>query len=199
VLTIETLGRRRQTRRIVTDSRDNYWEESLSLEGDWRTGERWTLRTRLEGEALQYDLEEPDLYFDYQVARARLGLRYEGGTRWTVTAGPRGERLTSPLSPEEAYRELAGTAEFEWLGRRSMWSVAPSAGWRGYDTASEGGIASGYHSSYVFAELDAFVDQPLIERLRLRAISGLRYESHTDPSQDAASIHLSIQVRWVAF
>ena len=31
------------------------------------------------------------------------------------------------------------------------------------------------------------------------AITGLRYESHTDASQNAASIHLSMQVRWAAY
>jgi hypothetical protein len=197
VITVEATGRRRQTHRVVTITRDNYWEETAFLEGDWRASDRWGVKTRLEGEALQYDVEEPDVYFDYQVARARLGLRYESGANWTLTVGPRGERLTAPLNPDEAYREIAGAVEFEILGRRSMWNVAPVAGWRDYDTAASGGIASGLHSSYAFYELDAFVDQPLVDHIRLRALTGLRYESHTDASQDAGSIHLSVQVRWV--
>jgi hypothetical protein len=198
VVTVEATGRRRQTHLVVTDSRDNYWEEALILEGDWRTSDRWALRTRLEGEALQYDLEEPDVYFDYQVARARLALRYESDAHWTLAVGPRGERLTAALSPDEAYREIAGVVEFEFLGRRAMWSVAPSVGWRDYDFASDGGVASGLHSSYSFYALDAFVDQPLAAQFRLRALTGLRYESHTDPSQNAGSIQLSLQVRWAA-
>ncbi len=198
VITVEATGRRRQTRLIVTNSRDNYWEEGAIVEGDWRVSERWGVRTRLDGEALQYDLEEPDVYFDYQVARARLGLRYDRDARWSLTVGPRGERLTAPLSPDEAYREIAGAVEFELLGRRSMWSVAPAVGWRDYDEASDGAPASGLHSSYAFYALDAFVDQPLMDHVRLRALTGLRYESHTDPSQDAASIQLSLQVRWAA-
>jgi hypothetical protein len=197
-VTLEAAGRRRQTRRIVTTSRDNYWEEAVSLDGDWRAAERWGLKTRLEGEALQYDLEEPDVYFDYRVVRARLGLRYESDRRWTLTVGPRAEHLTSPLNPEEAYREIGGAAEFEFLGGRSMWSVTPSAGWRAYHEVTAGGVASAFHSSYAFYELDAFIDQPLIERVRLRAITGLRYESHTDPVQNAGSVHLSVQLRWGA-
>jgi len=196
VIAVEATGRRRQTHRMVTNSRDKYWEEAVIVEGDWRATDRWGVRARLDGEALQYDLEKPDVYFDYQVARARLGLRYESGAHWTLTVGPRGERLTASLSPDEAYREIAGTVEFELLGRRAMWSVAPAIGWREYDSASDGGVASGLHSSYAFYQLDAFVDQPLVDHLRLRALTGLRYESHTDPSQDAGSIQLSLQVRW---
>lgn len=196
VVTVEATGRRRQTRLIVANSRDNYWEEAAMVEGDWRVSDRWGVRTRLDGEALQYDLEEPDLYFDYQVVRARLGLRYESDARWTLTVGPRGERLTAALSPDETYREIAGAAEFEMLGGRSLWNVAPAVGWRDYDAASDGAIAAGLHSSYAFYALDAFVDQPLGGHLRLRALTGLRYESHTDPSQDAGSIQLSLQIRW---
>ena len=196
VITAEATGRRRQTHRIVTTSRDNYWEEAVLLEGDWRASERWAVKTRLEGEALQYDLEEPDVYFDYQVTRARLGLRYESAAHWTLTVGPRGERLTARLNPDEAYREITGMVEFELLRHRAMWSIAPAVGWREYDSAADGGVASGLHSSYAFYQLDAFVDQPLVDRLRLRALTGLRYESHTDASQDAGSIQLSLQVRW---
>ncbi len=198
VVTAEASGRRRQTRRVVTTTRDNYWEEGVSLDGDWRASDRWAVKTRLEGEALQYDVEEPDVYFDYRVARARLGMRFESDTHWTLTVGPRGERLTAPLNPDEAYREIAGAVEFEALGRRALWSVSPTVGWRDYDAASEGGIAAGLHSSYAFYELDAFVDQPLVDPLRLRGIVGLRYESHTDPSQNAGSMYVSIQMLWGA-
>jgi hypothetical protein len=196
VIAIESTGRRRQTRRSVTTSRDNYWEEAVSLEGDWRASDRWAFRSRLEGEALQYDLEEPDVYFDYQVARAQLGMRFESAGRWSLGVGPRAERLWSPLSPAEAYREIVGVIEFERLGGRSLWNVASSAGWRDYLAGSTDAISAGLHSSYAYYGLDAFVDQPLAEHLRVRAITGLRYEAHTDPSQDAASIHLSLQIRW---
>ena len=47
-------------------------------------------------------------------------------------------------------------------------------------------------------ELDAFVDQPLLDRLRLRVLTSLRYEFHTDAAQDAGSIYLSMQLRWLA-
>lgn len=193
---VEATGRRRQTRRFVPTTRDNYREEALALEGDWRAADRWVLRGRIDGEALQYDVEEPDVYFDYQVARARLALRHERDARWSLAAGPRAERLASRLSPGEEYLEVGGAVEFEWLGRRSLWSVSPSAGWREYDGVAGDALASGVHSSYAFYQLDAFVDQPLPAGMRLRAIVGLRHEAHTDPSQDAASVQLSTQLRW---
>lgn len=196
VITVEATARRRQTRLVVTNSRDNYWEEGAMVEGDWRTSDRWGVRARVDGEALQYDLEEPDLYFDYRVGRARAGVRYESDAQWTLTVGPRVERLTAALSPDETYREVAGVVEFERLGGRSLWNIAPAVGRRDYDAASDGAVAAGLHSSYTFYALDAFVDQPLGDHLRLRALTGLRYESHTDPSQDAGSVQLSLQLRW---
>lgn len=198
VLTVEATGHRRQTHRVVTTTRDNFWEETATIDGDWRTAERWAVTTRLEGEALQYDLEEPQVYFDYQTVRGQLGLRYESPAHWVLSAGPRIERLAAPLDPDEAYREVAAFAEFEVLGAHSLWDVTPAAGWRDYDRSQPDAIAAGLHSSYVFGELDAFVDQPLMDRLRLRTLATLRYESHSDPSQNAGSIQLSVQMRWGA-
>jgi hypothetical protein len=37
-----------------------------------------------------------------------------------------------------------------------------------------------------------------MDRLRLRAMATLRYESHVDPSQNAGSVLLSVQMRWEA-
>jgi hypothetical protein len=196
-LTFETTGRRRQTRRIVTTSRDNYWEEAAEVAGDWKVAERWTMRMRLDGEALQYDLEDSTIFFDYEVARGRLAARLEG-SGWSLAAGPRAEWLTSRLNPGESYREIAGAVELEMLGSSSLWSVTPDIGWREYDQAPPGSLSASLHSSYWFYQLDAFVDQPLGERLRLRALTALRYESHDDASQDAGSVYLSGQLRWVA-
>ena len=153
---------------------------------------------RLEGEALQYDVEDSNVFFDYRTTRARLRVQFDGGARWTLSAGPRGERLASPLSSGEGYREIGGAVEFELLGRRAVWSLTPAAGWREYDQAPGTALSANLHSSYAFYELDGFVDQPLLDRLRLRALTALRYESHTDPSQDAGSLYLSVQLRWTA-
>ena len=198
VLAVETAGRRRVTHHLVTTTRDNFWEETAALAGEIRAADRWSVRARLEGEALQYDLEEPNVYFDYRTARARVGLAYESPARWTLTAGPRAERLSAPLDPDEAYREIAGTVELEVLGEHALWDVTPAAGWRAYDQSGPDAIAAGLHSSFAFYELEALVDQPLMARLRLRALIELRYESHRDPSQNAVSIQLSSQLRWEA-
>lgn len=195
VVTFETFGRRRQTRQIVTTSRDNFWEEDLAIDMELRTSDRWVLQPRLEAEALQYDVQEPDVFFDYQVLRAQLGVRYESGGRWALTVGPRGEVLAAPLDPDEAYREVAGAVQFEGLGRSSMWEATPVVGWRDYHQSGDG-VAAGFHSSFTYYGLDAYIDQPLMNRLRWRALASLRWESHTDPSQDAASFQLSTQVRW---
>ena len=197
-LALETSGLRRQTRRNALNSRDNYWEEFATLEGDWRAGDRWTLRLRVEGDALQYDLEDSTSFFNYRLARGRLGLRFDGQGRWTLSAGPRAEVLASHLNPGEGYREIGGALELEVLGTRALWSVIPSAGWRAYHQEPATASTTDLHSSFAFYELEMFVDQPLLERLRLRALSSLRYEFHTDPSQDAGSFDLSLQLRWLA-
>jgi hypothetical protein len=102
------------------------------------------------------------------------------------------------LNPGEAYREIGGAVEFEVLGSRALWSVTPAAGWRAYDQEPGMGPAESLHSSYAFYELDAFVDHALLARLRLRALTSLRYELHTDSAQDAGSVYLSMQLRWLA-
>lgn len=197
-VTLEFTGQRRQTQRIVTTSRDNFWQEQAFAEGDLRAADRWGLRLRLEGEALQYDLQDSTIFFDYQVARARVAVRYERDAHWSLGVGPRGEILTSRLSPGETYREIGGAVEFELLGGHSLWNLTPAAGWRTYDPTPPTGLTGSLHSSYAFYQLDAFVDQPLMDRLRLRALTTLRYEAHTDRSQDAGSIYLSLQLRWSA-
>jgi hypothetical protein len=197
-LALEANGLRRQTIRIVTTSRDNFWEEFAAVEGEWRATERWSARLRLEGEAMQYDLEDSTVFFDYQIARARLGPRYESEGHWSLSAGPRAEILSSRLNPGESYRELGGAIEFEVLSSRALWSVTPAAGWRAYDQTPATTASVSLHSSYAFYELDVFADQALAERLRLRTSTSLRFELHTDDSQDAGSIYLSMQLRWMA-
>lgn len=192
-LTLETSGTRRQTVRIVSDSRDNYWEELASAEGDARLADRWVVRMRLEGEARQYDVQDSTVYFDYQILRGRLEPRFENGGRWSLSAGPRAEILRSPLSPDESYDEIGGAVEFELLGSGALWSLTPAAGWRAYDASP-----LSLHSSYAFYELDAFIDQALVTRIRVRLLTSLRLERHTDSAEDAASIYLSMQLRWLA-
>lgn len=197
-LTLETSGQRRKTLDFVTSSRDNFWEEFATAEAHIRAADRWSLGLRVEGEARQYDVQDSTLFFDYHVLRARLAPRYDRDGKWSVGVGPRAEILASPLNPGEAYREIGGAVEFEWLGSRALWNLTPAAGWREYDQPSNPGTAVSLHSSFAFYELDAFVDQGLINRLRLRVLTSLRYEFHTDDVQDAGSIYLSMQLRWLA-
>ena len=197
-LTLELNAQRRQTHRIVTTTRDNFWQEEGFAEADLRAPDPWGIKLRIEGEAVQYDVQDSTVFFDYQIIRGRASARYEHGSRWTLAAGPRGEILTNRLNPGEAYREIGGALEFEWIGASSLWNVTPAAGWRAYDESPDGGLGVSLHSSYAFYGLDAFVDQPLALRLRVRTLMSLRYEAHTDPSQDAASIYVSAQLLWSA-
>ncbi|HKQ56449.1 MAG TPA: hypothetical protein VJY35_01160, partial [Candidatus Eisenbacteria bacterium] len=198
-LTLETTGQRRQTHLTVASTRDNFWREEGIAEADLRAGDRWAVRVRAEGEALQYDVQDSTVFFDYQVIRGRVALRYESAAHWTLAAGPRVELLTNRLNPGEAYRELGGAVEFEWIGAGALWNVAPAAGRRTYDEGSDAGLSGGLHSPFAFYELESFVDQPLPARLRLRALASLRYESHTDPAQNAGSIYTSVQLRWAVY
>jgi hypothetical protein len=191
-LALETDGERRQTLEIVPVSRDNFWNERGALEAAASLSEAWTLRGRVEGEATQYDLEDSTLFFDYQVVRARVGPAFERAGRWSLAAGPRAEALFSRLNLGEGYRELGGVVEFEYLDGGALWSVAPAAGWRDYD--SSGGQLK-IHSSYAFYELNLLGDQALPGGLRVRALSTLRLESHTDHAQDARSLYFSCDVR----
>lgn len=197
-IALETAGQRRVTHDFVSTSRDNFWQETGSLDGDWRAGERWGMRLRVDGEAIQYDLEDSTVFFDYQVLRGRAGVRRHAEGRWSVTAGPRGEILLSRLAPGESYREVGGEVEVEFLGARSWWTVTPAIGWRAYDDSPQAGLPGSLHSSFVFASLDAFVDQPLLRRWRIRGLTSLRYEAHADETQDAASVYLTLQLRWLA-
>jgi hypothetical protein len=197
-LTLELDGQRRQTHRVVTTTRDNFWQEEGRAEADLRAADHWGVRIQLEGEALQYDLQDSTVFFDYQVTRARLAARYERDGRWTLAFGPRGELLTNRLNPGEAYREFGGALEFERIGTSALWNVTPAAGWRAYDESPAGGLAVSLHTSYAFYGLDAFVDQPLVDRLRLRTLASLRVEAHADPSENAASVYVSAQLLWSA-
>ena len=197
-IAFETGGHRRQTRKPARDSRDAFWDEAASLEGEVRVASRWGLRSRAEVEAMQYDRPDSTSFFDYTIVRGRLAVRYELEGRWSLGLGPRGEILSSRLAPGEGYHEIGGALEFERLGAGALWSLTPAAGWREYDHAPDVGVLLDLHSSFAFYELDGFVDQRLPERLSLRATTSLRYERHTDPSEDGASLYLSLELRWLA-
>jgi hypothetical protein len=194
-LTLDAQAQRRRTQQVAPTSRDNFWSETGSIEADGRLSERWSLRLRLEDEGMQYDLQDSTVFFDYRIVRARLGAQLEHEARWSVTVGPIAEMLVSPLAPGEAYREIGGEVQLEIIGGGSWWNVTPAAGYRDYDATQQPGLPGALHSSFTWVSLEAFVDQVLPGRTRLRALTSLRYELHTDPSQNAMSVYLSLQLR----
>lgn len=194
-LALETGGARRQTRRIVTTSRDNFWELEGGLEGELRWSDAGSFRARVAAEAMKYDLEDDLLYFNYQIVRARLGPRLERGSM-ALTLGPRAEVLVARRSPSEQYRDIGGAFEFEYLGARTWWSVTPAAGWRDYSEPSAvDSLSIGLHSSFAFYEIAVIADQALSGALRVRLFGNARYESHVDSAQDARSLYFSLDVR----
>ena len=134
----------------------------------WRARRSMVGATRLEGEALQYDLEDSTVFFDYQIARAAVGDRIESEGRWSHRAGPRPRGLRA-VDPGEGYREIGGAIELRGLGWRALWSVAPAAGWRAYDQDPAARGLGRFHSSYAFYELDRLRwIRRSVDRVRLR-------------------------------
>ena len=193
-LVLEAAADRRRTLAPSLTSRDNFWEERGALDGEIGLGGPWTLRGRIEGVAVQYDVQDTALYFDYQELRARLAPRYSRGTL-SIAIGPRVDALFARLDPTEGYQEIAAMVEFESLGLGAWWNVIPIAGWRDYDEGPAGSPTVGLHSSYAFYEVNVLADQALPGALRLRAYVNARYESHVDPAQDASSLYFSLDLR----
>jgi hypothetical protein len=197
-LEFEADGERRSTLHLVTTSRDNFWEEHGTLEGHWTSPRAGSWRSRLEWEALQYDLQDTTLYFDYQIVRVSLGPRLQPSPSWTLFAGPRYEMFFSANDPGEQYREVAGELDWEWIGSGAWWNVTPVAGWRTYDETASGAPgfdAPALHSSYSFVEMQLLGDQSLGRGWRVRALGMARAEFHTDGAQDARSLYFSLDVR----
>lgn len=194
-LTLEGVASRRVTMEVAPTSRDNFWQEWLQAELGLRVNETWSVRTRAEVEGFQYDLEDSTIYFNYGIARARLGPRFERLSGWSFGGGPVGEVLRSPILPAENYAEIGGFLEVEYLGRNAWWSVSPSAGWRDYGDTSSDPDGLDLHSSYAFYELSLLGDQKLPGGLRVRALGQARVELHADTVNDATSLYFSIDVR----
>ncbi len=193
---LETEGVRRVTVDPAPTSRDNFWSGEAAMEGELRFGERAALKGRVEAEAMRYDLEDSSGFFDYRVLRARLAPRIER-TNWNASAGPRVEALFSDREPAEEYREIGGSAEWEYFGGSSWWSIAPSGGWREYasERVADPFLAPPLHSSYAYYEISILGDQPLPGATRLRLSATGRYEAHADSRQDARGLYFSVDVR----
>ena len=195
ILDLESVGQRRTPIYTAPNSRDAYVSTESSAELRWRPVERLEARARFDGEWLRYDHPDTLIYFDYDLMRASVTLRYE----WPVAVevGPRFQWLRSPLEPAEGYDETAGAFEFEWLGLGHWWSFNPAFGWRNYALGPNGDPFTdvGLHSSYWFLEGSAFAEQSLGRAVRLRLAGSARDEHHQDPSQNARSLYFSLDIR----
>jgi hypothetical protein len=193
-LLVEAGADRRATIEAAPTSRDNFWEERGAVEAEVGLTEALSLRARVEAEAIQYDLEDSTLFFDYQELRARVGPRLQRGTL-SLALGPRIEAVFARLDPSEGYQEIAAMAEVESLGSGTWWSVIPIAGWRDYDEPAPGAEAIGVHSSYAFYEIGVMADQAVPGGFRLRLFGNARFESHVDDAEDARSLYFSLDLR----
>ena len=197
-LTLETLVTRRVTFEAASTSRDNYWNAEGNLDARFGGTAAWPWTAGLGGELFRYDREDSTLFFNYGIARARAALRWEPDGGWSLGLGPRGEILGAALDPGESYREIAGVLEAERLGSSSWWSAGLSSGWRDYDpTPAAGPHTPPLHSSFAFDELELTADQPLAPHLKLRLLALLRWEMHVDRAQNAGSVYLSSELRWL--
>jgi hypothetical protein len=194
-LAMDASGTRRLTIREVPTTRDNYWIAMGAIESRSDLTTAWGIGARVEGEATQYDVEDSTVYFDYQVARGRVELRYEPKPGWSVAIGPRAEALFARLDPGEGYQEASVQLDLEVLASGSWWNVAPSAGWRDYDESEQADpLTPAVHSSYAFYGLDLVADQSLGLGLRIRALTALRWEQHVDPAEDATSVYVTVEL-----
>jgi hypothetical protein len=196
--TLETMVTRRSTFESAATSRDNYWNLEGALDARWGGGGAWPITAGLGGELFRYDLQDSTLFFDYAIARARAAVRWEPGGRWSLALGPRGEVLDADLSPGERYQEIGAALEAERLGAGSWWSAELSSGWRDYDsTPAAGPHTPSLHSSFAFEEVELTADQPLARHVKLRILALLRWERHVVRAQDAGSVYLSSELRWL--
>jgi hypothetical protein len=192
-LLIEAAGARRSAMHLSTVGRDDYWEVDGAVEGEARWSDGGALRARLSAETMHYDHEDDLAFFDYRLARARLGPRFERGSV-QIAVESRAEALFAPRSASEEYRELGGALDLELLGAGAWWSLTPAAGWRDYRAG--GSIESGaLHSSFAFYEIGLLADQTLPSAVRVRLLASARHELHVDRAQDARSLYFSVDVR----
>jgi len=197
-VTLEALGTRRLTVREASTSRDNFWDGEASVEARLGGAGHWPIITRADVELFRYDLEDSTIFFNYDVLRGQVALRWEPDARWTLSIGPRVEALGADLNPGEGYQELGAVFEVEHLGAGSWWGLAPAAGWRDYDETPAGSLGTPtLHSSYAFYELNLIADQSLPGRLKLRILAAFRWEKHIDAARDAGSVYMSSELRWL--
>ena len=161
---------RRVTLEPAPTSRDNWWQEGGVFDAEWRDAGTFSLRAAADLDAIQYDVQDSTVYFNYSTLRVLVGPRFSRPGRASVWLAPRLEWLAAPLSPGEAYREFAAQAEIEVIARGTLLSATPVVGHREYhdDPASLTEGDGSLHSSYAFYEIVFFFDQALRGGWRLR-------------------------------
>jgi hypothetical protein len=188
---------RRTTLYATPSTRDHFWSGRVDANAFVPFTEKFTAEVWLSADGYRYDRPDTSVYFDYRVWTVRPALHWSLAGSWGLRAGPRLEILDAPEVSAERYRQVAAVLEFERLHAGDWWSIAPSAGWREYDrSAATLSLANpDLHSSYLFVEGDVFADVGLPGRVRLRLSGSGRIESHEDPSQDASSLYVALDVR----
>lgn len=188
---------RRTTLYMTPSTRDHFWTGRVDANAFVPFTEKFTAELWVSGDGYRYDRPDTSVYFDYRLWSVRPALHWGLAGDWGLRAGPRFELLVAPGVPAERYRQIAAVLEFERLHAGDWWSLSPSAGWREYEkSAATVSLANpDLHSSYLFVEGEVFADVGLPGRVRLRVTGSGRYESHEDPSQDASSMYLALDVR----
>ena len=188
---------RRSTLHGTPSTRDHFWSgradgTAFIRMHDALTGELW-----LTVEGYRYDNRDTSVYFDYTQWTARPAFHWLLEHDWGLRVGPRFEWMLTRDVPAERYLEVSALIEAERLHGGDWWAFRPEAGWRQYDhsAASLSLEEPDLHSSYLFIEGECFADLALPGRVRLRLLGSARYENHEDPSQDASSLYLSVDIR----
>jgi len=188
---------RRRTIYTTAATRDHFWSGRVDANATVHVHETLAAELWLAVDGYRYDRPDTSAYFAYDTWTAYPALRWSLARDWNLRAGPRFEWLRAPTVPAERYHEVSGVIEADRLQGGNWWSIAPAAGWRQYEhSASTTSLATpDLHSSYLFVGGDWFADVGLPGRVRVRASGSGRFEQHEDPSQDASSVYLSLDVR----
>jgi len=188
---------RRRPQHATTSTQDRFWSGRADLSAFLPFRDHLT--AELLGSLDGYRYVDPDtsVYFDYHTIAIRPAVRWALPRDWGLRVGPRLEWLRAPRVATERYAEQALVFEIERLHGRDWWSISPIVGRRRYErsTASVSLDDPSVHSSYLFLEGECFADLGLPAALRLRITGSGRLERHEDPSQDATSLYLALDLR----
>jgi hypothetical protein len=194
---VEVQVDRRTPRNAVVSTRDRFWSGRGDLSASVPLHDRLRFEFAAGFDGYRYDVPDTSVYFDYALTSVRPSLRWSFAHDWSVRIGPRFDWLVSPRVASERYRQVSVVLEAERMQVRDWWSFTPSFGWRDYDLSAS--VVSldepDLNSSYVFLEGDVFAEVALPVRARLRVTGSGRWERHEDPTQDATSLYLALDVR----